>query len=1564
MRAYPPIEREMEFYEFSQRRKVRREGLRQQLQADPSISQRAIAMTRAFPWLRPGVISSLTQAGLDVDHPAVARAAALGARQAQEAGDFRPHGSRRRTQGMPAGHWLTGIASLGEDVQGAVRKAVDVAEAAAAGVNDVLEWGAPGERARADILKQSGAGAASIHDLKQVTRGLVSVLDWAGAEGKQFLTNKMLGNTGPEIGAGSVLSYGGPEALGTGALPGGPALDAQTAARDTAQLPNLTAGQREALTHGSSVRAPGSWASPGRLLAQHVFEPGSKPFNFASGLADAALTIVLDPTNVIAPGKSSVARLQTAGYKATVRGEAVRVGKQLVDEVPRTAKAMTRLFGGVKDVAPTTLDDEIEDALSSTPGRRTVEHFANADNFTDIWELTKGKLGARTTEQLRAAKDPQQVRDILAGGLRVGQSRTYPFVNPNNIRQAVRHRTDRIRMLQTVPARAVDAKDLDGAVTELIRSGRNAKVAPELTDRILQRVGNLEPGDAVGLMQVVKGHNADIVESLLEHGSTRAEAEKIAGKIFDGYDPDNRAYFVGLLGEHAEFPGARHELLANGQRLTLPSPHIESELLNRAIPLPDYKEARRATSMAALRPLLRNRDRLPNHVVRGAVDTAAWVQSSIINPAWLLKGSWLGRVTLDLQNRMAFMGLDSLANHPFGWMTWALSADKNVVGKWAAEHIGETGISNKVRGALAERGLAGRGRTGLDGDAILDLDRVRASMTQQKDWFLGTGRPHPADHDVMRYPFERFPDRAVEDWADELLTYAHDPVMRESARLKSSDMKEWFAGAGGAKYRENLARAHKGLALQPEEVTQYGARTFDEAITTNRAFMDNYAESYWRRLSERTNDHGEVLEALARHAIPRKDGTLLDLSDVKTLASPEGKEFSSWLGERVQDGPTWFKGLRFEDKSRLSKGVEAYDKGLSVAFEMLFSRGDQALSRGPTQLQFYWKRVPELVPFMSEEARNTFVSMAKQNKLGKKYIAEAEELIAKTPLSPDDAVISAEMASDMARKYAWDETSNLLYDQAKKHQYSDIAKTVSPFAEPLTEALSIWPKLASRSPKYVRRAQQVVSGAQGAGIFYQDPVTDEMTFAYPSADLAGALGMPDNIHASFTGQAANLQTMFPGIGGDRGLLGGILPGVGPVVQIPAARWLPDRPGMEMVEKFLFPFGRPDPEKGIVGQAGDVVMPAWFRNFDTAWIKSPEGERAWDNTVAEVMQAGYASGRYTNRETGAVDFERMENDARKQAKGLYILKGVAQFFLPTGGKVRFDAPDAEGHFHMVEALAEEMKRMQQDEGYNEGTQHFLEQFGPSLFAAVQTPSVAEETESLTKPGASWEARHPELVKDYRFTRSFFAPGEDGEFDIRAYMRQFGEDVREVKSPEQYGQSVNRLLGNIAYDSARKQLIEAGHDPAGAQGDAWLGEVKEELEKAYPGYGYDIAIIGLPATATKKQKFMELERAASDPRLLENEDPTTRRNAQSLAAYMDARRQANEAAVREYGKNGTVEKRDVGSAMNSPVVAHYRDWLREVGARLVADNPGFKRLWERVLVREMVEDDYRRPTGEEE
>lgn len=1232
--------------------------------------------------------------------------------------------------------------------------------------------------------------------------------------------------------AGEQLARGERADLGSGYFPGGDVREEQ---------------RRRAIAAGS---IGGEAITPGRFVASVVSEPGTKPYNIVSGLTDFATDLYVDP--------AAMAGTQFA--KA-------RQARKTFDPVAAGA-----VRGARPDVATSVFDEWI----TSQP--RIVQALTENADPIDIWRRTNKKLPLELTTQLADAASPDEVTDLLRGAVG-GQLKEKFTVDAFGARY--RRSVSDVRLLGMMPGRHVDPRNLDEMVEQAERFGRNARLPSEVLDKRLNEM--VRQRGSIGRFNTLNALMGDVTDHLVGQYGKPGSTGKQLTRMFSDYQRSMRKYFVDEIGNNAPVLGA----MVDGNGFTLPSPHLFVEYIDRAVPLPDARAIRRATSKHG-------------HLFNNPVYKAGqYVLDRVIQDGWkplvLLRPAWTVRVVGEEQVRMAASGLDSMFRHP-------ISAIAYVAGRKGGPLTAETWADDveEYASALSRRGGGFR-----------DWQHRRAIHVGQKEVFRG-------EEDFAR------------SWGDELAQLHADPIAKRVAGGWSpgdavpdgltgnhvEDAKRWFWDGAGKKFRLDMAEG-RGR----------------EVLATSRAEADSYIDTIFDRIRVKTAERPELVQAVASGRMG--DDVLTEVVDNRPRVSgPFADRLRGLADEGV--GPPVVKG----DLTLSVEMRNTYDRAVDAGFNFFMSRPTNYLSRSPAFKQNYWNAVRDRMSFAAPEAQQKILARADEAGMGTKFRQELQQRadFSTGELSLDDVDL-------LAKGDGLEGTKKLLYDLSDRSQFFDMTRVAFSFGEAWKEMLTTWGRMnVEQAGRPLRRLQQGVEGARGAGFFYTDPSTGEEVFNYPFSKW---------ITGRFLGYPTPLQGRVSGLN----LMGSsVLPGLGPVVQFPVAKLLPNKPELDWIREVVLPFG--DPQKGLTGVGGmlESQIPPWLQKV-AKFNANPESDRVFGNTVGDVMAYLAQSGKYDlNTEDG---LNRLETDAVTKAKYLYAFRGFAQAFAPSAPKpvsvakadpnvardtvrqlaqepgspyakmseAQIERMVSDPNAIVAQILRDDFRRMM-DTNPDTAVLDYLDKYGEGAIMFMQGKTRAIKGGlPTTEEAAQWGRENAGLREAFPLTYGFFAPrDENGDYDYAEMERQLRAGEREALTPAEQVRLANARVGQMVYQQAKRRAEDEGQE-----GREWLSGVRDEIAKEFPGFDQELQ---LTQRAKLEDVMAELSRAAEDPRLSRTEA------GQGVRLYLTARARALE-ALEEDGLKTFGGKRAAG----------YRDWLSQMGEAIAAEVPDFADLFDSILRREL-------------
>lgn len=924
-------------------------------------------------------------------------------------------------------------------------------------------------------------------------------------------------------------------------------------------------------------------------------------------------------------------------------------------------------------------------------------------------------------------------------------------------------------------------------------------------------------------------------------------------------------------------------LMVGGETVDVLDPVLMSELAPEFLSLPDARAIRRAVS--DLPGIFKKGLYKPDFNLRVGAAAVEHLQNEFWKPLQLMRAAWTVRVVGEEQLRMAAAGYDSMFNHPISFI---------------AHRVGRKGATD-VSGELLDE--AGQFTDAMAQTHGSWLDKA-VVPTGVKTTFV---KGDPARHDQF-----------MQSWASEILKLHGDPVARQVAQSGSlDDAVEWFTRGAGNLHRGQLATAYPGRFDTVEQ-----ARGYLQGVQNRTHYM--------------TGGDADLMEAVRTGRIGGEsimEGTGLNSRIRPTLDGKfDGFAPDVMLGEDVVK----VKGL---------KG--SWDRGVDRMFGLLMTNRTNNLSRSPTFKQAYWREAERLIGFADEATKAQVIRAAREANLGSRAIRRMERIKANGELSLDELDF-------LSKGHGLDETKSLLYDLSRKGRFMDAARLVFPFGEAWKEVLTRWigtpgarfsDGLIANNPAVVRRFQQAVQGARGEdfgdfmgapdgeGFFWKNEFGQEV-FIYPGSGILTETLL--GVEIPLTGSVEGLS-----------MFGTVVPGLGPVVQIPTAWLLKSKPGPQFLrEAFsaietarvpegvpiiggttareqILPFG--SPSESDMGEAANVAnyLPTWAR---TAWNWATNGdgnERQWGNAVNATAAYLASTGNYgTSRD----ERQRLMEDAAFKARWFMLIKAVAQSTSPSSPSEDWRVVDENDKSLRVRALAEEYQELR-DTDFESADRTFLDRYGIEILAAIQADTAGVEySVPTTREGVAWLISNPDVQDALPHTFGFFAP-KGGKFDPSLYAEQYQSGQRHLLTPEQWTRLMNTVKGNMILEDAK---LEVGEDADTDEGEQYLRETREWIADNYDGWG-DVA--GIPRRPDTDVLMRELYDA------LDNDAVMATDAGQGLALYLDGRDEVLADA----------ESRGVG--LGSQEMAGGREYLAELGAWVIGEHPGFKDVYDIVLSREL-------------
>lgn len=1122
----------------------------------------------------------------------------------------------------------------------------------------------------------------------------------------------------------------------------------------------------------------------------------------------------------------------------------------------RQADKLLVAAGGVKAARNTALPEVVENFTRSKQYAKLTDWVAQEPNLNRIRTQFKNQVPVDDLVRLRDAGTPDEVDDILRPllGINLREKPGRPGfptrVTEKAFRVTVQRSPREIRLLQQMPGSQLVLSKPEEALEHWDRALRNLNLPGDVVDSKVEELARAMGRDSnVDAFNVVTDTIGDVAKKL-DQTVGRVNSRQLTRMWGTGLK-ELRKYFVDEIGMDMPVLGA----VVDGAEHALPTPHLFVEYLDDVIPLPDARALRQATSAMGRLAVKVPGGQLPNAVLDKFM-------GNVFKPMVLLRPAWTLRVVGEEQVRMAAAGLSSVVHHPLSAMLWATGR---------------------------------KGKLDITGNAFEDAADFGRALSQRS----GGWRNRIAAAGKVIY--DRFDPEYAKAWGDELGQLAADPVAKRVAGGFASgdaipggltgnhieDAKRWFWDGAGSKFR-----------------TEMGRSAGREGLLTDRAISDGYIDSIAKRISIKTTDHEELMDAVRTGKLNGHDITRGDA----TAARQVTRRLRSMADEEI--GPQNVKG---DLALRVGVGGK-YDHAVEFMFNALMTKPTNFLSRSPAFKQYYWKRAEELIGSLDDAAQTAALKAAKDAGLSRKEL----QALAKNALA-SKGELGLDELDELAKGHALDNTRHLLYDLTDRSQFFDITRNIFPFGEAWNEVLTRWAKLSTDNPAIFRRAQQGVEGARGSGFFHTDEQTGEEMFTYPfSEQLTDKfLDMPVGLQ----GRVAGLNIFSGGVV--------FMPGVGPAVQWPAQMLLPDKPEWDGVRDLILPFGDSNVEGGVV----ESMLPSWFQKIRQAgWTPfGRQDDRVWNSTVGEVQRYLFSTGDYDlSTEDGQ---RKLTKDATEKAKYLYLMRGLAQSALPSSPSFKFTMADGNGIKRTAYELTKDFQKMQ-EEDFDTAIPNFLEKYGDGALLYMQPKS--QGLFPATTSAEKWVRANPDIAEKFPKVYGYFAPGGDDDFDFNAYNRQLRTGERKPLSPEQQIKLANAKLASMIYHQASERVKDRNDEAA----SEWLRQVKDKLLTKYHGYG-DYLAEKPDSQAGRDRDIRQMREALKDPRVASTEA------GKAIKIYLERRDQAIEAS-----KRIKVNGKHLASPFKAKKARALRDWLRDTGDQLSTKFPDFQPTWERLFSREFV------------
>ena len=1325
----------------------------------------------------------------------------------------------------------------------------------------------------------------------------------------------------------------------------------------------------------------------GRGAANLYYTPGSKEYNFLSGLVDAGVAVFADPTLI--GGKVA----------ATVKGARLIPALGKAEEISVAAKIAERGMAGLSQAEEIAWEGSkfrqfmVKDARAKALVARLVE---NDDAFDILSRLFDYKVDPDIAVKLADAKDTDQVLALIGSQAnrmeQAGRSILPEFITELPGAQRREFLRERLpgynswrnsRLLTEIPNTQLvngSTQDRANAVKSYANWMKTAGIDTETgRGRDLLKQATIAYG--IGADAEIKATH-ELFREVITEALTKPVMNELGEVVgYDGLSPtivkemfartqkavdDMRRYYINAAGDPTD-GGFVKALLDAGlidniddippkalENLRMHGPGSLVELLDSSLVLPDVRVVRRLTS----NPFIKKALSTEAGDARFAITAADYIQNEIWKPLALATGGYIFRNMIDAQLRMATLGKASFFNRPWEYIMWVLNkkAPASITGKNFDAFIEKTVQNWDEETDFFYSAMNDGIRKNLD-DPVQQVARSVKSgnfktynRTAERDEWL----------EALRYEYQQI---------------AFDPIMNALSK-----------GIGTDSIIDYLRSTPKGQRSL-ERLTKYlqgGFTTVDENGYT-RVFQigevdDNVLREWIQRLGEsrvalKTGGDDEMRFIVGHRRIPSGDRFTVDPRDLEgaVLDGPitPGKGTLARLGQDADGNEILVIVTDATNDSRWTvQRVSQYDVFDDPEGKTEFAKYLKNRASDPT----FNARLPQNVKG-PEYIKNPDGTLTTRFQTGKDKVTDwffsgvygrGQKLLERSPLfrqfyyegvaryadllSTDEATKFVTTIRSLANDYGMSVEQFVGGRKTWKELQKKLAQAGG---EGTIQQLDDYAQL--RALDLVKESlynahsrnnlEDILRIVVPFGVAYREVVTTwaghliENPARIRKAQLIynGATNFdPDNDgQGFFYKDPVTNENMFnfP----MSGQLTKLLTGTEVQLQAPVKRLslgLQVIPGVGPVAQVAASKLLPDtPGTDAIAELllpygrkeGVQFMPGWLSKLESAVRANPgKLDSIYANTYMETVRALSASGEYNLSDP--VEQQKLFEDARGKARILTGLRALSQFVGPTSATTEFLVPSKEGDV-MASLLTKTFYDLQ-TENYDTAVQRFIERFGADAFMYLGSKTRSTQPGLLaTEQFGDWERRNEDLLRTYPEVAAYFAPGGD-DFSFSVWERQIRTGRRERLNDQEMLNLAQYRIGSAIYRDLKAQI---GQYPTKEERE-WLARQRLTIHAKYPGFPPKAVF----SVNQLDVRIAQLKDITQNPKLADSEIG---------GAVRDYLRFRDE-ALAEAQANGL-------ASLQGKAAEPLRDWLYSIGSALAERVPDFQRIWDQELSSEVDE-----------
>jgi len=1078
-------------------------------------------------------------------------------------------------------------------------------------------------------------------------------------------------------------------------------------------------------------------------------------------------------------------------------------------------------------------------------------------------------------------------------------------------------------------------------------------------------------------INLTKNFDNKLTDEVLEHIGTIFKNE------FDGMT----RYGISSNGDKLDY-GPALQALVEGKKTKIPAYRLETEMITNSIPLYSPKDIIKVTSKIQKR-LLKNKS-LDDFRIATDFKGFPLLLDNYISKIWkplvLLRPAWTIRVIGEEQVRMWAAGYDTPIN-PLTWISYMTGRNSK-----AEANI----LLEKFPQLKKEFNLYARGKMNItESKAFLykvekledGLETISGTQLLRETFFDALSGVHNGVPGLTKNNpgLAKFFGTVKKDGPKDIylksLQWNIGKIFGDEIAMKA--IKEGPESYKKMFWAERLLA--DGTPNKQSDLVQFINR-FPESewanAFNNKELADDIVDLAYARAAQlagaEVSASNNVLQSITLKANSQQ--ILDDLSSGKffTKSGQEIKLRGGNRDEELANVTKFFNKYKDDLAKELTGGVNLgptyknkdIDQLVNSMYYYFMSMATNKLSRAPVFKEAYWNKVTDLIAVGDDGIKQRIIKQAEKANVGEKYLAKMRKVqpsVDRAMYTIDDGIENVfRNIDDIAKSDALSRTKELLYDLGSNTRIVNALRFAFPFGEAYKEIVTTWTRLLKANPAPVRRLEQlVVSGRKDnpfmppgtdTGFFFEDPTTGEEMFAFPGWNgvLQNYMNMTsdDNVRVTASGFASGLNLVSATL----------LPGVGPIVQIPAASLIPSTPNFDFARKFIFGDFQPaTPEEGSLSKVDNLfkgTLKAAIPSYLQKWLQAIDYDvfdfqRVYGNTTIEVYKAMLYSGKIDDSTPQGME-DGLEK-AKEYAKGMTLIRSAAQFIGPSGFSPRFElaVQTEEGRqFMFFSALVEEYRDHRDNvaEGNDLKTiEHFISTYGvnPITLTVAKTTSVRRTP--VTVEGSKFFRGNKDLFKQYKYT-AFYARPDDptGDFDYPSYLSSLEREDRVPRTSEQWGIAKNQLLGALAWEkflNTTDGFVEAqvGQKPLHRNSSEQARLLKEdkrvELKERYAGWGNPL--VGTPIKASRDQVIDEFYKWQNNE-FLKSTDA-----GKGLMMYIEAREQAiGQGKALGFTKSSFKTARGLNNL---------RWYLRDTAEYIISQHPDFQYIWNSYFKQELLDEE---------